>query len=154
LEAGSLDDAIERAQRCADTASALGWSWWEAGQRDHLMRLLLRRAGVDDAERQGLAALRIARAHENHRRAATGLAGLAQVALARDDRIRAGLLWGAADEEWQRHPSRAEDDSFHGQLRTERDPALLAAYDRGRQLELWDAVLIALGESDIPQTVP
>jgi hypothetical protein len=38
-------------------------------------------------------------------------------------------------------------------LLEERDPAFVAACERGRELDLWDAAALALGEDD-PQTVP
>lgn len=36
----------------------------------------------------------------------------------------------------------------------ELDPAFVAAVRRGRDLELWDAAAIALGEVEPPQTEP
>ena len=81
------------------------------------------------------------------------MAGLAQVALAREDLDRAGVLWGAVsahDERmWGVHAIRGAEE-----MREETRPEFLAAFDRGRELELWDAVAIALGELELPQTEP
>ena len=73
------------------------------------------------------------------------VAGLAQVALARGKFERAGVLWGAVlrhDERmWGVHATRGAEE-----MRTEKRPEFLAAFERGLELELWDAVAVALAE--------
>ena len=79
---------------------------------------------------------------------------LARCARRRGDLQRAGILWGAAHAEFVRTPTRF-DPSFHGaELLDERDPRFTAAFERGRELDLWTAAAIALGELELPQTVP
>ena len=85
-------------------AHATGWAWWESGQRHELLMLGLRRGDLDEAEREGLLALEMQREQENRLWALYTLAGLAQVALARGDLERAGLLWGAAEKEGESIP--------------------------------------------------
>ncbi|HSI98463.1 MAG TPA: hypothetical protein VK926_08870, partial [Gaiellaceae bacterium] len=153
-EAGQIDEAVELSQRSAATASRLDWTWWMSGQHVYLARLALRKGDVEGAEREARAALLIARTHENRLRSASALSALAQAALARADHERAGLLWGSAESELTRLPTREELEWFGGRLVVEADPAFASAEERGRQLDLWDAVAIALGELEPPQTVP
>jgi predicted ATPase len=162
LDAGRPDEAVELARRSAQAAQELGWSWWEAGQRDDLCRLAVHQGRLEDAEREGRMALSIARAQENRRRSASVLAGLAQAALARGELERAGRLWGVAEDEQMRAPDRHEESRtmrrsfawFSGALATETRPEFVAGYQHGRGLDLWDGAAIALGELEPPQTVP
>ncbi|MGH3054523.1 MAG: ATP-binding protein, partial [Gaiellaceae bacterium] len=87
-----LEGAIELTRRGTEMAHATDWAWWESGQRHELLMLNLRRGDLDEAEREGRVALEMERAQENRLWALYTLAGLAQVALARGDLERAGLL--------------------------------------------------------------
>jgi hypothetical protein len=108
--------------------------------------LALRRGEFDEAEREGLVALEMERAQENRHWAFLTLAGLAQVALARGDLERAGLLWGAADKEGETRPRWADErDRRGGALVEENREPFVQARERGRALDLWDAAAIALG---------
>ena len=128
-------------------ARATGWVWWESGQRHELLMLALRRGELDEAEREGLAALEMERGHENRLWALYTLAGLAQVALARGELERAGLLWGAAEAEAESLPRWAEERSRRAGALLEEDREPFAeARDRGRVLNLWDAAAVALGD--------
>ena len=152
---GRLDEAVEYARLSATTARELQWSWWESGRLDQLSRLALLRGEVDEAEREGHAALRLEREQENRRWSAYTLASLAQVAHARGELVRAGVLWGAAEQEAERLPeSEGERAERGGSLLDETRPDFLAAVVRGRALDLWDAVAIALGEDEVAQTDP
>ena len=84
------------------------------------------------------------RAQENRLWALYTLAGLAQVALARGDLERAGLLWGAAEKEGESLPRWPDERARRGGalVEEEREP-FAAASDRGRSLDLWDAAEIA-----------
>ena len=126
-------------------AREAGWAWWESGQRHELLMLALRRGDLDEAEREGLVALEMERTQENRLWALYTLAGLAQVALARDDLERAGLLWGAAEKEGESLPRWPDERARRGGalVEEEREP-VVTARERGRALDLWDAVAIAL----------
>jgi len=154
LAEGDVEGATELTRRSAAMASDIGWTWWESGQLHELLVLALRRGDLDEAERDGRAALAMEREQENRLWTVYTLAGLAQVALAHGDADRAGLLWGAAEREGVNFTSWDEERANRGgALIEETQPPFLAALERGRQLDLWDAVAIALGEDD-PQTVP
>jgi len=155
LAEGDAEGATALTRRGADMAAKVGWLWWESGQRYELLILALRRGDFDEAEREGRAALRIEREQENRLWALYTIAGLAQTALARDDFAQAALLWGAAENEGRRLPKWADErERRGGSLVGEARPEFLVAVERGRELELWDAVAIALGEDDDAQTVP
>lgn len=153
LAEGDLEGAIQLTRRSAAMARDTGWTWWESGQLHELLMLALRSGDLDEAEREGRAALSLEREQENRLWTVYTLAGLAQAALARADLERAGLLWGTADAEASRLPSwEGERDRRAGALTQEERPEFLAGVERGRELDLWDVAAIALGEDD--QTVP
>ena len=147
-----LDDDLERAieltRQGTEMAQAAGWAWWESGQRHELLMLGLRRGDLDEAEREGLVALEMERAQENRLWALYTLAGLAQVALARGDLERAGLLWGAAEKEAESLPRWPDERARRiGALAEEEREPVVAARERGRTLDIWDAAEIALGDA-------
>jgi predicted ATPase/class 3 adenylate cyclase len=149
LNDGDLDLAIELTRRGTEMAHEAGWIWWESGQRHELLMLALRSGGLDEAEREGLIALEMEREQENRTWALYTLAGLAQVALARGDLERAGLLWGAAEKEGESLPRWTDERARRiGPLAEEDREQVVAARERGRALDLWDAAEIALGEVD------
>jgi len=77
------------------------------------------------------------------------IAGLAQVALARGDLQRAGILWGAAEAEGERLPRWVNERGKRGSALLEQDDlAFAAARETGRRLDIWDAAGLALGEDD------
>jgi hypothetical protein len=153
-EEGRIDEAMQLTRRSAERAGEIGWTWWVSGQHLYLARLALRAEAVDDAEREARTALELARAHENRLRSAGALSALAQAALAREEVERAGLLWGAAESEFTSRPTRTDLEWFGGRLLAERGPTFTSAREHGRQLDLWDAVAMALGELELPQTEP
>lgn len=112
------------------------------------------RSGTAESRRRSACrALVIAREHENRLRSAGAISRLAQAAFARGEVERAGVMWGAAESELTRTPTRDDLEWFGGGLVTETNPAFTAAADRGRRLTLWDAAAVALGELEAPQTV-
>lgn len=154
LAEGRLDVAEASLDRAAERASAVRWGWWDAIIGTLRLEIALRRGDLEEAERQGRAALAI-NVEDEHAAptTTTTLGGLARVAFARDELERAGLLWGAA--------SKHGEYKFSSQMRRwaevlgeERRPAFVAAVARGQGLDLWEAAAIALGEEDGPQTVP
>lgn len=155
LHDGDVQGAFNLTRQSADMAHDIGWTWWESGQLHELLMLALNRGDLDEAEREGRAALLIEREQENRLWTVYTLAGLAQVALARGDAERAGLLWGTAEKEGVHFPSwEGERDRRGGPLADVLPEEAVAAYDHGGSLDLWDAVAIALGEDGPPQTVP
>jgi predicted ATPase/class 3 adenylate cyclase len=148
LSDGDVERAVELTRRGAEMSHDAGWVWWESGQRHELLMLDLRRGDLDEAEREGLVALEMERAQENRLWALYTLAGLAQVALARADLERAGLLWGAAEREAESLPRWPDERARRiGALAEEEREQVVAARERGRALDLWDAVGIALGDA-------
>jgi predicted ATPase len=145
LKDGDLERAVELTRRSAEMARAGGWAWWESGQRHELLMLALLRGDLDEAQREGRAALEMERTQENRLWALYTLAGLAQVALARGDLERAGLLWGAAEKEAESLPRWPDERARRiGTLVEEDREPVIAARERGRALDLWDAVELAL----------
>ncbi len=148
LNDGDLDLAVELTRRGTEMAHEAGWIWWESGQRHELLMLALRSGDLDEAEREGLIALRMQREQENRTWALYTLAGLAQVALARGDLERAGILWGAAEKEGESLPRWADERARRiGPLAEEGREQVVAARERGRAMDLWDAAAIALDEA-------
>ncbi len=144
---GDVEQATMLTRRSAEMARGAGWTWWESGQLHALLLLALRRGDLEEAEEQGTAALNLEREQENRLWTLYTIAGLAQVAHAKGDLGRAGLLWGAAEREAERLSKWADERARRGGvLVEERHPGFLAAVERGRALELWDAAAVALGE--------
>jgi predicted ATPase/class 3 adenylate cyclase len=147
LHDGDLESAVDLTRRSAEMSREAGWAWWESGQRHELLMLALLRHDLEEAEREGFAALEMERAQENRLWALYTLAGLAQVALARGDLERAGLLWGAAEEEAESLPRWADERARRiGPLAEEERARVIEARERGRALDLWDAAALALGD--------
>ncbi len=148
-----LDDAEAAVDRSRDLTAAIHWGWHDAILHTLRLWLALRRRHLDEAERQGRAALGIS-SEEEHGIPTTisAVTGLAHVALARDDLERAGLLWGAVSVHDERllgmHAIRSADE-----LRKETRRTFVAACERGQKVDVSDAVAIALGGAG-DQTVP
>ena len=150
---GDLERATTLTSASAKLAHDAGWTWWESGQLHALLMLALDRGDLEEAHAKGVAALRLERAQENRLWALYTIAGLAQAARATGDRHRAGTLWGAAEREAERLPRWTHERARRGgALVDETDPVFTTAFERGRELDLWDAVAIALGEDG--QTEP
>jgi hypothetical protein len=149
---GHIEKAMELSERSAEQAQTLEWTWWVSGQRSYLSKLALGIGDLVRSEREGRAALVIARDHENPYRAAAAVATLARVALASEDSTKAGLLWGSSESTMS--VSRFDLGEYGGELLAQTEPAFTSARQTGRDLDIWDAVAIALGELEPPQTVP
>ncbi len=143
LNEGDVEAATELTRRSADRAREVGWAWWESGQLHALLMLALERGDLEEAEREGVAALLLEREQKNRLWALYTVAGMAQVALAKGDLGRAGVLWGAGEKEAVRLPAWAEERGKRGgALLEEARPEFAGAFHRGRDLDLWDAVAI------------
>jgi tetratricopeptide (TPR) repeat protein len=151
LADGDLERATELTRRSADQSREAGWSWWQSGQHHELLMLALRRDDLEEAEEEGQAALRLEVEQENRLWALYTIAGLAQVALARGDLERAGLLWGAAEGEGRRVPRWLHERVKRGGGLVEQTTATFAtARENGRKLDIWDAATVALGDVERP----
>jgi non-specific serine/threonine protein kinase len=149
IKGGDVEAGTELLRRSSEMAADLGWHWWRAGDLWRLALLALDRGDVDEAEHDGAEALRLFRPDQNRLGSCSSLTALARIALARGDRRRAGLLWGAVDAELEKMPDvgkRIWLASRAGTLPDETDEEFLAAMDEGRSIDLWDAAAIALGE--------
>jgi predicted ATPase/class 3 adenylate cyclase len=147
LADGDLEGATQLTRQGAQQAHAEGWSWWESGQLHELLMLALQAGDLEQGEQEGQAALRIEREQENRVWALYTIAGIAQVALARGDKERAGVLWGAAEAEGGRLPRWPNERARRGgALLDADDPAFVTAHETGRLLDIWDAAGVALGE--------
>jgi predicted ATPase len=156
METNDLEEAEAYLDRSRGLASDLDWGWWEAMSLTLLLEVARRRGDLEVAERLARAALAIYAAQESRGWCVNTLGGLAQVVLAQGDLERAGLLWGATSAEGERHPGpwEARKARWAGALVREDRLEFLTAVERGRELDLWDAVAIALGEDEPAQTVP
>ena len=154
---GDVEGGTQLLRRSADMAADLPWDWWRAGQLAFLALYALERGALDDAERDLEEALRLVRPDESRVGTFLPLTALARVALERGDLRRAGLLWGAVEAEHEQAPNRRwqrRRAERAGPLLVAAHPEFVSGMREGRQLEFWDAVAIALGELEPPQTVP
>ena len=149
-----LDDADAALERSHELGAPLVWGWHDALWRSLRMWIALGRGQLDEAELEGRTALSISFQAEYAVPTAIGIvAGLAYVALARGDLERAGVLWGSVSTHDERmlgvHALRRAET-----MRTETRAEFLTAFERGRELELWDAAAVAVGELEPLQTEP
>jgi predicted ATPase len=154
---GEVETGVELLRQAADMAEGADWHWWLSSVLGWLALVAVERGDLDDAELNSQEALRLIRDDESRAGALLPLTVLARVALARRDCRRAGLLWGALEGEAERTPDRVWQrvrPERAGPLLDETDSGYLSAREKGGALELWDAVAIALGELELPQTVP
>jgi hypothetical protein len=158
VQSGDVAGGTALVRQSADGAGHLGWDWWRAGQLSNLAFLALDRNDLEEAERDGRDGLRIVREQENRQWALWLMGALARAALARGETERAGLVWGAVQAEIERVPYgswQARQGEQAPDLLAESGPGFLESVERGRELDLWHAAAIALGEEDGGgQTVP
>ena len=145
LHEGDLALAMKLTKRSEALAEAMGFEWWRAVQLNLLAKMTVQNGLYDEAERAARAALRLEREQENRLYAAHSLAYLARALFARGELELAGTLWGAVENE--------VDHDRAPELVAGRQPVFTSARERGRALDLWDAVEIGLDE-DGAQTVP
>ena len=146
---GDVEAGTELVRKSADLGLEVGWDWWRSGQLSNLAFLALDRGDLEEAERDAAEGLRLVRQQENRQWALWLMAALARVALAGGESDRAGLLWGAVQAESDRVPEggwQARRAEHAADLLGATDPTFLAAVEQGRDLDLWDAAAIALGE--------
>ena len=154
LAEGQLSEAEAQIRRGRECAASLHWAWWETGALNVLAEVALRRGDFGRAELYGREALDIDASEESVQSVLRDLVGLARAALGRGDLERAGTLWGAVCIEGERMPAWEEWRlRWAEELTNEAGQEFLSATEHGRELDLWEAVEIAL-EEDEGQTVP
>lgn len=148
-EDGDLHAAAAHFERSSELAASIDWGWWQAIGLTLLADVRRRLGDLELAERHGRNALALLLAQESRTWCVNALGAVGQVALERGDLTRAGLLWGAMSAEGERSPSwEFRRAGWAGALLDEDRPEFAVAAARGRELDLWDAVSIALGEDD------
>ena len=155
LDEDRLDEGEAHVRRGLELVSALEWSWWEASALRMLGEIALRRGDVEAAEEHLRAALRLSVTDESTIFVLGNLSTLARVARRVDDLERAALLSGVVCAEGERLPGWEERKAVlsDGAL-DDLASAASASFERGRALDLDEAVDIALGEIEPPHTVP
>ena len=157
LSSGDVDTGVDLLGKAADMAADVGWHWWRAGVLATLALVGVDRGDLDTAALNSKEAVHLILQDESKRRTFLPLTVLARIDLARRDVRRAGLVWGALEAEAERAPDRVWQrvrPEYARQLLRETDPEFLTALEEGRRLDLWDAVALAIGELEPPQTVP
>ena len=153
-EDGDLLDAAAHFERSRELAASIHWGWWQAIALTLLADVKRRLGELSLADRYGRDALALFLAQESRGWCVNALGTVGQVALARGEVGHAGLLWGAMSAEGERSPSwHIRSDSWAGALPGEDRPEFAVAAARGRELDLWDVVAIAI-EEESSQTVP
>jgi predicted ATPase/class 3 adenylate cyclase len=157
VDSGEVEAGVDLLRQAADMAGDVDWHWWRAGALGTLAMIAARRGELSEAEQNSQQALRLIREDDDRVGTYVALTVLARVTLARADRRGAGLLWGALEGESAQSPHgiwlRVRAD-YAGPLLDETDPEFLTAVEDGKALDIWDAVALALGEQETPQTVP
>jgi predicted ATPase/class 3 adenylate cyclase len=150
---GDPDTARELLRRCAEVARACGFTWWEAGVLENLLDLELEMGHLDDAERTGHDALRVAVSIEEQLLTLAALVGLARIELERGRFERSGALWGAVLAEMERSSpiQRQALEEYARPLAAEDGERFRDAVAVGRAAGLEAAVELALAEA---QTEP
>jgi predicted ATPase/class 3 adenylate cyclase len=144
LHAGDLALAMELTKRSEALAAQMGFDWWRAVQLNLLAKMAVQNGLHAEAERAARAALRLEREQENRYYGVHSLAYLARALFARGKLELAGTLWGSVEGE--------VDHDRAPELVAAQEPTFTSARERGRLVDFWDAVAMAL--EDESQTVP
>jgi tetratricopeptide (TPR) repeat protein len=144
---GEADRAFELMERSAALAQEAGIQWWVMGMRCELAQLALAGGDTEEGEQRAREALAMAAALRDRGGRVFCVGLLAVVAAARGDYERAGLLWGAVENEqvgapnggWIRHRAACE-----ARILASATPAFEQARRRGRDWTLDEAVEYAL----------
>jgi predicted ATPase/class 3 adenylate cyclase len=145
---GDERSALELVRESAELAREAGVPWWESGALAELASLSLNAGLLDEGEAHARESLAIADRLRDRAGRIFAVGLLARTAAERGLRERAGLLWGAIEDEdaiaplggWRRHRETCE-----GRIRELAGPEFERSRAEGRALTLDDAVAIALG---------
>jgi hypothetical protein len=146
-DAGDLERARELIGESADRAEEVAVPWWKSGMLAELAQLDLETGRIEEGQTAALESLRFAVELSDRPGRIFGVGLLARAAAEKGDVERAGLLWGAIEDEnagaplggWRRHRQASEARIL--ELAT---PELEPALARGRELKLDEAVELAL----------
>jgi predicted ATPase/class 3 adenylate cyclase len=147
---GNDERALELLRESAVLAHDAGVTWWRGGMLAELSALSLRAGQLDDAELHARESLAIAAEQRDYSGRVFGVGLLAWVEAERRRLDRAGRLWGAIEGQrtfaplggWQRHC-----DAFEARIVTLATPEFERAVEEGRELELDEAVELALADA-------
>jgi tetratricopeptide (TPR) repeat protein len=146
-DAGNSERARELIAESAALANEVGHAWWESGMLGELAQLDLAAGRLEAGREAALKALAMKNEMRDRPGRVFGVGLLARAAAEAGDYERAGLLWGAIEDEdsgaplggWRRH--REENEERITQLAgSDFEPACA----RGRDLTLDEAVALAL----------
>jgi predicted ATPase/class 3 adenylate cyclase len=146
-DAGNLKRARELIAESSALAKESGMAWWEAGTLAELAQLDLAAGRIEEAKVAALKSLALANEMRDRPGRVFGVGLLARAAAEAGDGERAGLLWGAIEDEdagaplggWRRHRQAAEERILE-LAGPEFEPARL----KGRELTLDEAVALGL----------
>jgi predicted ATPase/class 3 adenylate cyclase len=151
-----LEEARALYWKSIDAAVATGFVNWELWQLTALFQLELVGGTTEAAGVAGRRALLLARQLQDRRLTLRILTGLAVVAARQNDLDGAGRMWGLVLEELPRAAFRRPQVLYElaAPIADLTDEAFLAAVEVGKSSTVEDAVALALGEPEPPQTVP
>lgn len=152
----NLEEARALYQQAIDAAVATGFLNWELWQLTALLDLELVGGMTEAVGATGRRALVLARQLHDLRLTLRTLTGLAVVAARKGDLDAAGRLWGMVLEELPRAAVQRPEVFYElaSPIADLTDDRFLAAVEVGRSSTIEEAVALALGELDLPQTVP
>jgi predicted ATPase/class 3 adenylate cyclase len=159
-ELAARENDIEEARllykQSIDAAVATGFVNWELWDLTALFELELVEGTTEAAAAVGRRALVLARQLQDRRLALRILTGLAVLAARLNDLDGAGRMWGLVLEELPRAVFRRPQVLYDlaAPIADLTDETFLAAVEVGKSSTVEDAIALALGESEPPQTVP
>ena len=153
---GDLEEARALYRRSVDAAVVTGFLNWELWQLTALFDLELVGGTTEAAVAIGRRALLVARQLRDPHLTLRTLTGLAVVSAREDDLDAAGRLWGLVLVELPRAAVRRPEVLYElaAPIAGLTDDRFLAAVEVGRSSTIEEAVSLALGELEPPQTVP
>ena len=148
-DAGDPERARELIGQSAALAKEITMAWWEAGTLAELAQLDLAAGRIEEGRETAFKSLALANEMRDRPGRVFGVGLLARAAAESGDSERAGLLWGAIEDEdagaplggWRRHRQASEE-----RILELASAQFEAARARGRELTLDDAVALARGD--------
>ena len=146
-DAGNLEHARELIADSAARAQEIGMEWWYSGMLAELAQLDLQAQRFEEGQSAALESLRLAVELSDRPGRVFAVGLLARAAAERGEGQRAGLLWGAIEDEdagaplggWRRH-RQASHERILELATADFEPALV----RGRELTLDEVVALSL----------
>jgi hypothetical protein len=146
-DAGNLERARELIAESAALANEIGHAWWESGMLVELAQLDLAAGRLEAGREAALKSLAMKDEMRDRPGRVFGVGVMARAAAEAGDYERAGLLWGAIEDEdagaplggWRRHRQKNEE-----RIKELAGSDLEPACARGRELTLDEAVSLAL----------